>query len=54
MDPPLASNVTSIDETLLTPPGVDPDDPEEIARKAYYSKRMEIFDRIENVNKRKL
>ena len=53
MDSPLASKVTSIDDTLLTPPGVNPDDPEEIARKDYYSKHREIFDVIEGVNQRK-
>ena len=53
VDPLLPFVTSATDEALLTSPEVDPNDPEEIARIIHESKNMNVFERIESVNKRK-
>ena len=48
------TNNTSIDEFLETLEGVDPNEPEEIARKEFYRKNMNMFEHILHVNQRKI
>lgn len=43
----------SIDAYLATAEGVDPEDPEEIARKKFYKANLDVFDQIVAINKSK-
>ena len=45
--------MTSVDEALETGLGVDPNDPEEIARKKFYKENMDAFQHIIDINQRK-
>ena len=52
LDPAL--NVTEIDKELLTPEGVDPNDPEEIDRINHLKKLMREFGPYWHTNRRKI